>query len=222
MMSAGVCGFASAFSADAARPASALAGCTICASAEASWKVAATCGLARGIGTASADLAAAAVRLAGAACRWPAALAPSSSSSFDLPLNRAANRLGLALGQGLVAIVALFDVGAGQLISLQRGAVGGDVHGAAVREDAGQLVVGHARPVADAAGIEMDEGRSRGRIEADAAALQAQAGEADLLERHVRNVEVHGVAEHVLAEARHARTNGGGAWRWWRGSGRRK
>jgi len=33
-----------------------------------------------------------------------------------------------------------------------------------------------------------------------AATLQAQSGKADLLERHVRNEEVHGVAEHVLAE----------------------
>ncbi len=77
------------------------------------------------------------------------------------------------------------------------------MHGAAVREYPDQLVVGHARPVPDAAGIEMDERRSRSRIEADAAALQPQAGEADLLQRHVRNEEVHGVAEHMLAEARH-------------------
>src|SRR5665647_1293930 len=68
----------------------------ICASAEASWKVAPTGGLARGTGTASADLAAAdAVRLAGAGFSATAALAPLSSSSFDLLLNRDANRLGL-------------------------------------------------------------------------------------------------------------------------------
>ena len=78
------------------------------------------------------------------------------------------------------------------------------MHGAAVREHLGELVMGHARPVTDAAGVEMDERRSRGRIEADAAALQAKPGGADLLERHVRNVEVHRVAEHVLAVARHA------------------
>ncbi len=75
------------------------------------------------------------------------------------------------------------------------------MHGASIREDACQLVVGHARPVADAAGIEMDERRSRGWIEADAAALQAEPGETDLLKRHVRNEEIHGVPEHVLAEA---------------------
>ena len=92
------------------------------------------------------------------------------------------------------------------------------MHGAAVGEYPDQLIVGHARPVADAAGVEMDERRSRRRIEADAAALQAQPGETDLLERHVRNVEIHGVAEHVLAEAGHARgtaakhgVGGGGA-----------
>ncbi len=76
--------------------------------------------------------------------------------------------------------------------------------GAAIREDAGQLIVGHSRPVANAAGIEMDERRSRCRIEPDAATLQAEPGVADLLKRHVRNEEIHGVAEHVLAEARHA------------------
>ena len=80
------------------------------------------------------------------------------------------------------------------------------MHGAAVREHPGQLIVGHARPVTDAAGVEMDEGRSRGRIEADAAALQAKPGETDLLERHVRNEEVHRMAEHVLAECAPRRT----------------
>jgi hypothetical protein len=79
------------------------------------------------------------------------------------------------------------------------------MHGAAVREHLGELIVRHSRPVPNAAGIEMDERRSRCRVEPDAAALQAKPGEADLLERHVWNVEVHGVAEHVLAEARHAR-----------------
>ena len=78
------------------------------------------------------------------------------------------------------------------------------MHGAAVGEYAGQLIVGHARPVTNAAGIEMDERRSRCRVEPDAAALQAKPGVADLLKRHVRNEEIHGVAEHVLAETRHA------------------
>ena len=78
------------------------------------------------------------------------------------------------------------------------------MHGAAVREHPGQLIVGHPRPVADAAGVEMDERRSGRRVEADAAALQAKPGETDLLKRNVRNVEIHGVAEHVLAEAGHA------------------
>ena len=77
--------------------------------------------------------------------------------------------------------------------------------GAAVGEHARQLVMRHARPVPNAAGVEVNERRARGRIEADAAALQAQAGKADLLQRHARNVEVHRVAEHVLAVARDAR-----------------
>ena len=110
----------------------------------------------------------------------------------------------LADGCGIVAIAAALDVGAGQLIALHRTAIGGQVDGTSIREHPGELIVGHARPVTDAAGVEMDEGRSRGRVEADAAALQAEPGGADLLQRHVRDVEVHRVAEHVLAEARHA------------------
>src|SRR5258705_11604641 len=92
------------------------------------------------------------------------------------------------------------------------------MHGTAVREHLGELIVRHSRPVPNAAGIEMDERRSRCRIEPDAAALQAKPGEADLLKRYVRNVEIHGVAEHVLAEAGHPRgtaaehgVGGGGA-----------
>ena len=92
------------------------------------------------------------------------------------------------------------------------------MHGAAVGEYAGQLIVGHSRPVTNAAGVEMDERRSRCRIESDAATLQAQPGVADLLKRYVRNEEIHGVAEHVLAEAGHPRrtaakhgVGGGGA-----------
>jgi len=76
---------------------------------------------------------------------------------------------------------------------------------ASIRKDAGQLIVRHARPVADAAGVEMDEGRSGGRVKTDAATLQPKPGEANLLKRHVRDVEIHRMAEHVLAEACHSR-----------------
>src|SRR2546429_4014661 len=106
MMSAGVCGFASALSADDACASTAAAcfafgGWTLCTSADASWNVeAAAAGFARGIGTGWLDLAgrAAAIRPAEVDF-WPAigAAAPSSPSSFDLPLNNAANRLGLLL-----------------------------------------------------------------------------------------------------------------------------
>ena len=78
------------------------------------------------------------------------------------------------------------------------------MHGAAVREHPRQLVVVHARPVPDAAGVEMHEGRARRWIEADAAALQAKPGVADLLQRYAGNEEIHRVAQHVLAGARHA------------------
>src|SRR4051794_34256830 len=68
MMSAGVCGFASAFSAGAATTCFDLPGLMIWASAEASWTVWGACGFERGVGTASVDLAgtAAAIRPAGA------------------------------------------------------------------------------------------------------------------------------------------------------------
>src|SRR3981189_274626 len=96
MISAGVCGFASGFSADAA--CLVFAGWTACTSAEANWKVEATAGFARGIGRGSVDLAgAAAITLAGAAFSLTAgALAPSSSSSFALPFNNAGTRVGLS------------------------------------------------------------------------------------------------------------------------------
>ena len=78
----------------------------------------------------------------------------------------------------------------------------------------------HARPVPHAADVEMHEGRAGGRIEADAAALRPQAGLAQLLERHARNVEVHRLAEHVLADAGRRRSNAGAASRWSPASGR--
>src|SRR5882757_6758896 len=99
MMSAGVSGFASFF---AAGGAAGFEGLTIWASADASWKVAAAAGLARGTGTGSADLAgtAAAIRPAADGFSGAAAVAPpsSSSSADDLPLlNKEASRLGLLL-----------------------------------------------------------------------------------------------------------------------------
>ena len=78
------------------------------------------------------------------------------------------------------------------------------MHGAAVREYLGELVRRHARPVTDAAGVEMDEGRARGRVEADAAALLPQTGGANVRERHAGNIEVDRMAKHMLAVARHA------------------
>jgi hypothetical protein len=105
MMSAGVCDFASALSAENACAATAaacfaFAGWTNCISAEANWNVEAMAGFARGIGTSSVDLAgrAAAIRPAEldfSTARGAAAL--SSSSSLDLPLNNMANRFGVLL-----------------------------------------------------------------------------------------------------------------------------
>ncbi len=104
--------------------------------------------------------------------------------------------------RGSAAVLA--DIGERQRIAGQRPAVGGDVHGAAVGEHADQLLAGHARPMPHAAGVHMHERRAGGRIEADAAALQPQADDAKLLDRHAGNIKIHGVAEHVLAEARDA------------------
>src|SRR6185369_9122034 len=100
IMSAGVCGFASALSADGACASTAaacfaFAGWTICTSAEANLKVEATGGFARGIGTGSVDLAGRAVAITPAEVDFALATGaaePSSSSSFDLPLNRAAKK----------------------------------------------------------------------------------------------------------------------------------
>src|SRR6185369_9205752 len=57
-------------------------------------------------------------------------------------------------------------------------------------------------PVADRAGVEMDE--TGPRIESDAAHLQRACGHADLEHRHAGEADVHGVAVDVLAVARHA------------------
>jgi len=162
-MSAGVCGFASVFSADAA--CFGLAGCTLWASAEASWKVEAT-GFARGTGTGSADLAGAAeaITLAGEVFpRAAGALAPSSSSSFDLLLNKAANRPGLPLLE-TSSPLPRFRCRPAPAHSLERFAVGGTC---TVRPSGNTRPADHSScaPVTDAAGIEMDERRSRGRIE---------------------------------------------------------
>src|SRR5262249_52104762 len=69
-----------------------------------------------------------------------------------------------------------------------------------LRQDARELRLRHARPMAHTAGIHMHEGRARGGIKADTAALRPQAGFAQLLERHAWNVEVDRLAQHVLAE----------------------
>jgi hypothetical protein len=95
----------------------------------------------------------------------------------------------------------LLDVGEGELVAGQRPAVAWDVGGAAVGEHPQQLVARHARPHPHAAGIHVDERRAGGRIEADAAALQAKPDLAQFCERHAGDIKIHGVAEHVLGKA---------------------
>src|SRR4029079_15379686 len=57
-------------------------------------------------------------------------------------------------------------------------------------------------PVPDRAGVEVDEARAR--IEADAAHVERVGGLAHLEHGDAREADVHGVAVHVLAVARHA------------------
>ncbi len=105
-------------------------------------------------------------------------------------------------GGDLDGALRALKLGQRLLIARQRLSVGGDVNGLLVGEHAHELVVGHARPVADAAGVQMDE--IVAGIEADAAALHAQAHHADGGQFHSRHVEVHGLAAHVLALFSHA------------------
>src|SRR6185503_20279881 len=62
-------------------------------------------------------------------------------------------------------------------------------------------------PVTDGTGVEMHEAGAR--IEADAAHLQRTRRLPDLEHRHARETDVHGVAVHVLAVARHAAAHAG-------------
>ena len=91
------------------------------------------------------------------------------------------------------------DLGLGQLVARQGAAISGDVHGLLIGEQPHELVARHARPGADRSDIEMDEGRVRVWIEADAATLQTHPDLADSRRGHVGQVEVHRLAEHVLA-----------------------
>src|SRR5215475_1296956 len=76
--------------------------------------------------------------------------------------------------------------------------------GAAIREDLGQLIVRHPRPVPDGSGVHVDERRAGSRVETHAAALQPKTDFANFLERHARNEEIHRLAIDVLAELRDA------------------
>src|SRR5215471_6628789 len=96
-------------------------------------------------------------------------------------------------------------------------AVGRDMNGPAVREDTGELIVGHPRPVSYTAHIKMHKWRPRRRVVAYTAALQTQTGLTQLLQRRTRDVKVHRLAERMLAELRHAAAtsaqHGVGGWR---------
>src|SRR3569833_1755932 len=102
-----------------------------------------------------------------------------------------------AVGGGGIITLATLDFGLRDIVSLQRMSIGGEMDRLAVWEHARELVVRHARPVPDVAGVEMHEGRPGFRVEADAAALQAKPGKTNLLKRHAGNEEIHRMAEHV-------------------------
>ena len=70
--------------------------------------------------------------------------------------------------------------------------------GFAIWEEAGQLVMRHAWPVADASGIEMDERREGGWIIANAATLHLQTDFADLGDVGVCEIKIHRLAQHML------------------------
>src|SRR5215471_15384421 len=56
------------------------------------------------------------------------------------------------------AVAALFDVGERKCVAGERTAVRGHMNSPPVGEDAHKLLAGHARPMAHAAGIQMDKG----------------------------------------------------------------
>jgi hypothetical protein len=77
------------------------------------------------------------------------------------------------------------------------------VDGLAVREQRHELSAGHAGPGAHAAGVEMDETVRGIRIEADAAVLQPHGDRAHAGHLDIGDVEIHGLAGHVLAVLGH-------------------
>ena len=105
---------------------------------------------------------------------------------------------GAARRRHISAIAARLDLGARLFIAGERLAVRGQMHRLAVGEEARELVIGHARPGAHIADVEMHEGRAGGRIIADAAALHPHADFADVRHGHAGHGRVHRLAEHVL------------------------
>ncbi len=92
-----------------------------------------------------------------------------------------------------------FGLGERQLVARKRLAVARDMQRLSVREHLGQLRTGHARPVADTAGIHVHEGGAGFGIVANAAHLFSQAGGTQRGEIDAGNKEVHCLAERVLA-----------------------
>ena len=125
------------------------------------------------------------------------ASAEESSKQTAGPLGRAAGAGQFDVG-GAGALACLVG-GQSLFIARQRTAVARHVQRLAVREQADQFLAADARPVAHIADIHVDEWRARSRVVADAAALHLEPDVAQFLQRHAGDVEVHRLAEHVLA-----------------------
>ena len=73
----------------------------------------------------------------------------------------------------------------------------------AIGEERQKLLPLHARPMAHAADVKVNERRARARVVADTAALHAQGSLAQSRKLDARNEKIDGLAECVLAVFRH-------------------
>ena len=72
------------------------------------------------------------------------------------------------------------------------------MNGFAVWKQACQLIMRHARPMADIADIQMHKWRIAGGVIADAATLHPHTDIADTVHADIGQIEIHGFAQHML------------------------
>ncbi len=87
------------------------------------------------------------------------------------------------------------------VLGRDRTAVHRQVLRVAAREQQSELRARQPRPSPHPVGVDVHERDSRGRVVADATALVDEGGVAQLLQRHVRKLHIHGLAEDVAALA---------------------